>query len=331
MYVRKEALLSSQIEGTQSSLSDLLLFEIDEVPKVPLDDVVEVSNYVAAAERGVDRLRAGFPLSLRLVRELHAILLRSGRGAGKQLGEFRRTQNWIGGYRPTTAVFVPPPPDRLGACLDAFERFLHSDSPALPPLIRAALAHVQFETIHPFLDGNGRLGRLLIALILAEARVMAEPVLFLSLFFKRHRADYYRLLQEVREQGSWESWIEFFLTGVAQTAEQAAETARQLTKLIEHDRAAIGELGRASASAGRIHELLQRRPLLTITAAVQALNLSSPTVGATLERLAQLGIVSETTGGRRNRIFAYVRYLRLLEEGTEPLPPPAVDARRPAP
>jgi Fic family protein len=201
----------------------------------------------------------------------------------------------------------------------------------LPPLIRAALAHVQFETIHPFLDGNGRLGRLLIALILAEARVMAEPVLFLSLFFKRHRADYYRLLQEVREQGSWESWIEFFLTGVAQTAEQAAETARQLTKLIEHDRAAIGELGRASASAGRIHELLQRRPLLTITAAVQALNLSSPTVGATLDRLAKLGIVSETTGGRRNRIFAYVRYLRLLEEGTEPLPPPAVDARRPAP
>lgn len=323
MYVRKEALLSSQIEGTQSSLSDLLLFEIDEVPRVPLEDVMEVSNYVAAAEHGIDRLRSGFPLSLRLIRELHEILLRSGRGAGKQAGEFRRTQNWIGGHRPANAIFIPPPPERLSSCLDAFERFLHAANPALPPLIRAGLAHVQFESVHPFLDGNGRIGRLLIALILADARVLTEPVLFLSLFFKRRRSDYYRLLQEVREHGNWEGWIEFFLLGVAETAEQACETVRQLTSLVESDRAAIGDFGRAAVSALRLHDFLQHRPLTSIRVAAQALGLSAPTVTKALERMVGAGIVNETTGGRRNRLFAYARYLRLLEQGTDPLPAPA--------
>jgi Fic family protein len=320
MYVRKEALLSSQIEGTQSSLSDLLLLENDEVPQVPLDDVLEVSNYVAAMEHGVRRLRGGFPLSLRLIREMHEVLLRSGRGAKQQPGEFRRSQNWIGGTRPGNALFVPPPPHRLDECLDAFEKFLHREDPDLPPLIRAGLAHLQFETIHPFLDGNGRLGRLLITLILCEAGVLREPILYLSLYFKSRRPDYYRLLQEVRENGTWEAWIEFFLEGVRQTALGAVETAEKVVALLQKDRETIGSAGRAVASATRIHEFLQRRPIITIPAAARELALSVPTVTTTLNKLIDLGIVRELTGKRRNRRFAYERYLGLLDQGTEPLP-----------
>jgi len=320
MYVRKEALLSSQIEGTQSSLSDLLLFENHEIPQVPIDDVTEVSNYVAAIEHGMRRMRGGFPLSLRLMREMHEILLKSGRGASKQPGEFRRSQNWIGGTRPGNALFVPPPPNRLDECLGAFERFLHLADPAMPPLIRAGLAHVQFETIHPFLDGNGRLGRLLITLMLCEARALREPILYLSLFFKSRRDDYYRLLQEVRRAGGWEAWMEFFLTGVAETAEQAADTARELMALFEADRLAIREHGRAAASALRVHELLQRRPMVTIQSAAKELKLSVPTVGKSLEIMATSGIVREMTGKQRGRLYAYSKYLALLDKGTEPLP-----------
>src|SRR5258707_6954856 len=184
-------------------------------------------------EHGLKRMRDGFPLSLRLIREMHEILLRSGRGASKQPGEFRRSQNWIGGTRPGNAVFVPPPPDELGCCLDAFEKFLHAERPDLPALVRAGLAHVQFETIHPFLDGNGRLGRLLITLMLCEGGVLREPMLYLSLYFKTHRAEYYRLLQEVRENGAWEAWLEFFLTGIGETATQAVETAGEKTTLFD--------------------------------------------------------------------------------------------------
>ena len=319
MYVRKEALLSSQIEGTQSSLSDLLLFENDEIPQAAIDDVTEVSNYVAAVEHGVRRIRGGFPLSLRLIREMHDILLKSGRGASKQPGEFRKSQNWIGGTRPGNALFVPPPPDRLMDCLDAFERFLHLDDPGMPPLIRAGLAHVQFETIHPFLDGNGRLGRLLITLILCEAGVLREPILYLSLFLKSRRDDYYRLLQEVRQAGAWEAWMEFFLTGVAETAEQAADTARELFALFDADRQKISRLGRAAPSALRVHELLQSRPIITIQSASKSLDMSFPTVGAALDHLLAAGIVRETTGKQRGRIFAYSAYLGLLDKGTEPL------------
>lgn len=319
MYVRKEALLSSQIEGTQSSLSDLLLFENDELPRVPLDDVAEVSNYVAAVEHGIDRIRGGFPLSLRLLREMHDILLRSGRGASKQPGAFRRSQNWIGGTRPGNALFVPPPPHLLPDCLDAFERFLHVEDPALPLLVRAGLAHVQFETIHPFLDGNGRLGRLLVTLMLCEAGALSAPILYLSLFLKARRADYYRLLQEVRLAGAWEAWMEFFLTGVAETAEQAADTARELVTLFDADKAAIGGIGRMAASTFRLHDLLQRRPIVTVQAAAKELGMSVPTVTKALDRLTGLGIVQETTGRRRNRLFAYGAYLALLDKGTEPL------------
>ena len=318
MYVRKEALLSSQIEGTQSSLSDLLLYENDEAPSAELDDVTEVSNYVAAIEHGVGRIRGGFPLSLRLIREMHEIMLKSGRGATKQPGEFRRSQNWIGGTRPGNALFVPPPPNALGDCLGAFERFLHTDDVGLPPLIRAGLAHVQFETIHPFLDGNGRLGRLLITLILCEAGVLHEPILYLSLFLKSRRNDYYRLLQEVRQAGAWEAWMEFFLTGVAETAEQASETARELITMFDTHRHTIGMLGRSAPSALRVHELMQERPIVTIKTVADKLGTSFPTASGALEKLAELKIVRETTGKQRGRVYAYSDYLALLDRGTEP-------------
>lgn len=319
MYVRKEALLSSQIEGTQSSLSDLLLFENDEIPQIPSDDIAEVSNYVAAIEHGMARLRGGFPLSLRLICEMHAVLLHSGRGASKQPGDFRTSQNWIGGTRPGNALFVPPPPNRLLECLGDFETFLHRDDPAVPPLLRAGLAHVQFESIHPFLDGNGRVGRLLIPLLLCHAGALREPILYLSLFFKSRRSDYYRLLQEVRETGGWEAWIEFFLTGVAETAEQAADTARQLMILFETDRLMLRERGRAAASALRVQEFLQRRPMVTIQSAAKVLKLSLPTIANALDLLISAGIVHEITGKRRNRLFVYSKYLALLDKGTEPL------------
>ena len=319
MYVRKEALLSSQIEGTQSSLSDLLLFENDEAPTGALDDVTEVSNYVAAIEQGVARIRSGFPLSLRLIREIHEIIMRSGRGATKQPGEFRRSQNWIGGTRPGNALFVPPPPDRLDDCLDQFERFLHAENAALPPLIRAALAHVQFETIHPFLHGNGRLGRLLITLILVEAGILREPILYLSLFLKSRRDDYYRLLQEVRQAGAWEAWLEFFLTGVAETAEQASGTARELIEMFDAHRQQIQTLGRSAPSALRVHEFMQARPIVTVQTVADALETSFPTAGNALGKLADLKIVRETTGKQRGRVFVYSDYLALLDRGTEPL------------
>src|SRR5262245_28409660 len=257
MYVRKEALLSSQIEGTQSSLSDLLLFENQETPFVPLDDVQEVSNYIAAMNHGLKRLAGGFPLSLRLIKEMHRELLSKGRGSSKQPGEFRRSQNWIGGTRPGNAAFVPPSPERVMECMGDLERFLHERT-TYPALIRAALAHVQFETIHPFLDGNGRLGRLLITLMLCEEGTLKEPILYLSLYFKTHRARYYELLQEVRRKGDWETWLEFFLEGVTETSEQGVASARRLMALFAKDREKISELGRSASSALRIHDHLQQ-------------------------------------------------------------------------
>lgn len=318
-YVRKEALLSSQIEGTQSSFADLLLFENAEAPGVPLDDVQEVSNYVAAVQHGLKRLREGFPLSLRLMREIHAILLSHGRGVHKSPGEFRRSQNWIGGSRPGNARFVPPPPDALMECLGALEKFLHDDPVPTPTLVKAALVHVQFETIHPFLDGNGRLGRLLITLILCADGVLTESILYLSLYFKTHRAAYYDWLQEVRLAGDWEGWLRFFLTGVQETAEQAVETVKTLLRLFEADRGRIVALGRPAASALRLHQYLQGQPLITIPRASNDLGLSLPTVASSLKHLQQLGIVRELTGKPRDRQFVYDKYLAILSEGTEPL------------
>jgi Fic family protein len=320
MYVRKEALLSSQIEGTQSSLSDLLLFEAEEVPGVPIDDVAEVSCYVAALNRGLELLRGGLPLSLRLIREIHAVLLSSGRGAGKQPGEFRTSQNWIGGPRPSLATFVPPPPQHVMPALSDLERFIHGATPELPTLIKAGLVHVQFETIHPFLDGNGRLGRLLVTFLLCAEGMLREPILYLSLYLKTHRQAYYDLLQRVREQGDWEAWLRFFLDGVAETAEGATEAARQILALFAEDRAKIEALGRRAGSALRLHDLLKARPLLSVAAATERLNLSHPTVGSAIARLVALGILRETTGRQRGRVFAYGRYIDILSRGTEPLP-----------
>ncbi|MBN9236973.1 MAG: Fic family protein [Afipia broomeae] len=319
MYVRKEAVLSSQIEGTQSTLTDLLRFETEAQAGQPIDDIREVSNYVDAMMYGLERLE-DLPLSLRLIREMHARLLQSGRGGTKSPGEFRRSQNWIGGSRPGNALFVPPPTTELDGCLDALERFMHEDESRLPALIKAGLLHVQFETIHPFLDGNGRIGRLLVTLYLCVHGVLRKPLLYLSLYLKTHRADYYRLLQEVREHGAWEAWLDFFLTGVADTANQAFDAATRIVELFKHDRERITGESERPGSALRIHDLLQQNPYLTANLLVERTGLSAPTVNAALADLERLGIVEEVTGRRRGRVFGYRRYLAILSEGTDPLP-----------
>jgi len=319
LYIRKEALLSSQIEGTQSSFSDLLLFENDAEPSVPIDDVKEVSNYVAAMQHGLRRIAGGFPLSLRLIREIHAILLHGGRGANRTPGEFRRSQNWVGGTRPGNAAFVPPPPEGLMECLDSFERFLHDEKHKLPVLVDAGLIHVQFETIHPFLDGNGRLGRLLITLLLCSRGALREPLLYLSLYFKTNRDQYYELLQRVRTHGAWEEWLAFFLEGTEITARSAADSAKQILTLFAKDRDRIQTIGRAASSAMRVHEYMQKKPLVSIGAVADGLQLSIPTVTVALDHLVRLGIAREVTGKRRARVFGYSRYLKILSEGTEPI------------
>lgn len=319
-YVRKEALLSSQIEGTQSSLSDLLLFELDEAPGVPADDTEEVSNYVAALNHALRRLREDdFPLSLRLLRETHAVLLRGGRGAGKLPGEFRPGQVWVGGATPALAHFVPPPPDALPDLLAALERFLHVPSSEMPPLVKAALAHVQFETIHPFSDGNGRLGRLLIALILCNEGVLREPSLYLSLYFKRRRADYYEHLNRVRTHGDWEGWLGFFLDGVAETAQQAVDTAQRLLALLARDRARIAALGKRAGNIGLVFEQFARRVASNVPHLVPHVPLSPPTLRTAIGALQDLEILNEVTGQRRHRVYAYQAYLDILSEGAQPL------------
>jgi Fic family protein len=319
LYVRKEAVLSSQIEGTQSSLSDLLLFESEEAPGVPLEDVQEVSNYVAATNHGLRRLLEGFPLSLRLIREIHGILLARGRGSDKLPGEFRTSQNWIGGTRPGNAAFVPTPPEDVIECMGALETFLHRDLSDMPLLVKAALAHVQFETIHPFLDGNGRLGRLLITFLLCAAGAIREPILYLSLYFKTYRQRYYELLDRVRATGDWESWLEFFLAGVKDTAAQASQSAHQILTLFEGDRRKIEQLGRPAASILRVHQHMQRKPILSIPATAEQLSVSAPTVAEAIQHMRKLGIVRETTGKQRHRLFVYGRYVDILNEGTEPI------------
>ena len=317
LYVRKEAVLSSQIEGTQSSLSDLLLYEVDEVPGVPIDDVVEASNYVAAMEHGRLRLAGDFPFTNRLIREIHGVLLKRGRGSNKDPGEFRRSQNWIGGTRPGNAAFVPPPHTAVQDCMGDLERFLHARSDGLPTLIRIGLAHAQFETIHPFLDGNGRVGRLLITLLLIHAGVLKEPLLYLSLYLKRHKSTYYELLDQVRETGDWEAWLEFFLEGVQVTAEGAVSTTRRLLELFARDRNTIEKLGRRAGSALRVYAALRERPILSITEASERASLSFSAASSAMELLVDRGIVRELTGKRRGRVFAYRRYVAILNEGTE--------------
>jgi Fic family protein len=317
MYVRKEAVLSSMIEGTQSSLSDLLLFELDREPGVPLDDVREVSNYVAALNHGLRRLCEGIPLSLRLLREIHGVLLTRGRGSNRTPGEFRRSQNWIGGTRPGNAAFVPPPAEEVLDCMSRLERFLHDQPEPTPVLLKAALAHVQFETIHPFLDGNGRLGRLLITLLLCEHKVLREPMLYLSLYFKTHRQYYYQLLNNVRRTGDWEAWLYFFAEAVIFTATQAVETAQKLIELSKHDRDKIGSLGRAAASTLKIHRALMEHPIATSGSLVEKTGITPATVNKALGHMERLGIVKELTARKRNRLFSYAGYISIMNRGTE--------------
>lgn len=319
LYVRKEAVLSSQIEGTQSSLSDLLLFEQETLAGVPLDDVEEVSSYVAALNHGVERLQSGMPVSNRLIREIHEILLATGRGADKAPGEFRRSQNWVGGSSPSRAFHVPPPPEHVQDCMGDLERFIHSDYARSDPIFAAALAHVQFETIHPFLDGNGRVGRLLVTLMLVEAEILKSPILYLSLYFKSHRDEYYRLLNGVRQSSGWEAWLEFFSIAVRDTSRQAIEGARRVAERVKKDREAILTLGRTAPTTLMVFERFRLNLVHTIGRIHDATGLSHNTVTAALAGLERLGIVREMTGKKRDRVYAYSPLLDILNEGTEPL------------
>jgi len=317
MYVRKEAVLSSAIEGTQSTLADLLRFEAAAVPGTPVDEVREVSRYVAALQHGIKRIRSGkLPLSLRLIREIHTVLMKGARGGNQRAGEFRRTQNWVGGTRPGNARFVPPPPHEMLTALDNLERFLHDEYGFTAPVIKAGLAHVQFETIHPFLDGNGRVGRLLVGLMLVVDGVLSQPFLYLSLYLKEHRADYYDALQRVRTHGAWEEWLRFYLIGVEAVANQAADTATALVALFARDRARIQALGRAAGSALRVFDVLRRRIVVSIPGVSKEARVTWPTANAALERLGELGIATESTGRRRDRLYTYKRQLAILDRGT---------------
>lgn len=318
-FVRKEAVISSQIEGTQASLMDLLSVEgCPEQPERVPDDVHEVSNNVRALEyalREINRPR-GLPLSIRLLNGAHSRLLKGVRGGAAQPGEIRRSQNWIGGTRPGNALFVPPPPDRVPELLDQLERYIHAED-ELPPLIRTAVIHAQFETIHPYLDGNGRIGRLLIMLLLDHWKLLASPILYLSLYFKRFRSEYYRLLTEVRTRGNWEGWVEFFMDGTVEVAGETVDAARQLFQLIEQDRQKVLNGESASVSALRLFQQLPSHPILSLATACDLLNASKPTAGKAIELLRQHHILKEVTGRKKGRIYAYDRYLQTLKADTD--------------
>lgn len=320
-FIRKEAVLSSQIEGTQATLLDLLSYEAADPSggrSEPSADVQEVCNYIDAlhdARRQLASLQSP-PLSMRLLNGAHKRLLRGTRGATKLPGEVRRSQNWIGGSRPGNAVFVPPPPQLLAELLTALERYIHTDD-SLPPLLRTGLLHAQFETIHPYLDGNGRIGRLLITLLLDHWKLLASPILYLSLFFKRHRTEYYRRLNGVREDGDWEAWLDFFLHGVETIANEAVDCAKDLFTLVATDRERLLTGAGASVAALRLFETLPGGPIITTGSVMNGLEVSRPTAGRAVETLVKAGVLVETTGRRRDRCFAYDGYLQRLREGTE--------------
>jgi Fic family protein len=311
-FVRKEAVMSSRIEGTRSSLADLLLYEINEEPGVPVEDAREVSRCVAALERGLKKLRSGLPMCTRLLCEMHKVLLSHPGGRAKAPGELRRTQVWIGSTRPGNAVFVPPPAEAVPQCLSSLERFLNDEPEPVPPLIKAALTHVQFETIHPFLDGNGRIGRLLIVMQLVADGVLHEPMLYPSLYFMRHRALYYELLNEVRLHGDWERWLEFFAEAIETSATQAVVTATTLLAIVNADGKRIAGLGRAAASALAVHLALQRQPISTTATLIEATGLTAATVNKSLTHLVRIGVVEELTNRRRGRVFSYGNYVKEL-------------------
>lgn len=317
-FVRKEAVLSSQIEGIQATLVDLLTFEADD-GATPNADVEEVCNYLEALAYARGQLSdpRGLPLSIRLLNETHQRLMRGVRGADKLPGEVRRSQNWIGGTRPGNAVYVPPPPHALAEVLSAFEKYMHAEDTTLPPLVRAGLLHVQFETIHPYPDGNGRIGRLLVTLLLEHWKLLAKPLLYLSLFFKRHRDDYYRRLSAVRVDGDWEGWTDFFLAGVATIADEGVASARDLFALVTADRGSVLQNDTTSAAAVRLFELLPRHPLVNVASVMKLLETSKPTAARAIDSLEAAGVLIETTGKKRDRWYAYQRYLDRLRVGTD--------------
>lgn len=317
-FIRKEAVLSSQIEGTMSSLSDLLLFENEVAPGVPVEDVEEAANYIAALNHGIDSIESGrLPLCNRLLREAHELLLRTGRGSDKAPGQFRRTQNWLGGDRPAAARYVPPPWQEVEPAMAALERFLHDDPVSSPVLVKAAVAHVQFESIHPFLDGNGRVGRLLITLLMLEQGVLRRPLLYLSLYLKRNRESYYERLQAVRTDGAWEAWLGFFLEGIVDVADSTAETTRLIVEMIERDRGRIHEFGRGAATALRVHDFAVKHVVVRPPTTARRLGLSEPPVYAAVARLEEAGILREVTGRSRGKTYVYDEYMTILNEGTE--------------
>ena len=317
-FVRKEAVVSSQIEGTQATLVDLLRFEAEQDAGAAGADVEEVCNYVDALAFARDQLAksSGLPLSLRLLNETHARLMRGVRGSEKHPGEIRRTQNWIGGTRPGNAVFVPPPVHALGDGLSAFEKYIHAHD-ELPPLVRAGLLHVQFETIHPYLDGNGRIGRLLVTLLLEHWRLLTRPLLYLSLFFKQHRGEYYRRLNAVRIDGDWEGWLEFFMGGVATIADEAVSSARELFALVASDRVSTLAHAGTSVTAVRLFEHLPLHPIVSVAHVIEQLEVSKPTAGRAVETLEKAGVLIEVTGKKRDRWWVYQSYLDKLRVGTD--------------
>lgn len=317
-FVRREAVLSSQIEGTRSSISDLLLFELDDPPGVPVDDVLEVSNYVDALDFAMKEISAGSGIDEALLCGAHGILLDSTRGSDSDPGSFRRKLNWINGRHPADAEYVPPPPEQVLPCMRDLSAFIEArDGPHA--LVRAGMAHAQFETIHPFLDGNGRVGRLLISLILSKAGVLREPLLYLSLYLKQNRSTYYYLLNEVRREGEWEAWLRFFLEGVRSTAEVAVDMAQRLAGLIACDRSRIQNTLSYNAAVQAVHHSLSQRPIHSIRGLAEMSGLSWPTAASAVERLVELGIAREITGRQRGRLFAYSAYIDILNEGAEPL------------
>lgn len=319
-FVRKEAVLSSQIEGTQTTLVDLLTFEAQDAEQstAPNADVEEVCNYLDALAYARAQLAdpKGLPLSMRLLSATHQRLMRGVRGAEKLPGEVRRSQNWIGGSRPGNAAYVPPPPHALGEVLGAFENYLHADD-SLPSLVRAGFLHAQFETIHPYLDGNGRIGRLLVTLLLEHWKLLTKPLLYLSLFFKRRREDYYRRLNAVRTEGDWEGWLDFFLDGVGTIADEAVASARELFALVAADRARVLAHEGMSVVALRLFELLPRHPVVTVASVMKLVETTKPTAGRAIELLVAAGVLVESTGKKRDRSFVYRSYLDRLRVGTE--------------
>ena len=318
-FIRREAALSSQIEGSQSSFEDLLRYELDQAPGAPLDDVREVSNYVGALEYGIVQIDDGAALDERLICELHRQLLASSRGADKEPGQVRSRMNWIGGPHPATAAFVPPPPEQVQPALVSLLEFINDPDPNLPVLARIGMAHLQFETIHPFLDGNGRVGRLLIALCLHKSRLLRAPIFHPSLVLKQRRADYYYFLDYVRQEGDWEAWLSFFIYGLQDAAEDALSMAHRVSDLFAADRERIVARIARPASALAVHAALSDRPLGSITDIAERAGVAPPTAAAALNQLTELGIADEITGRRRDRVFVYDEYLDILNEDLEPL------------